>query len=150
MENLRMAVMSINTNPALLEKLRRFEKGRGQSQRLHKDAAGKEFLEAMFNGTPHKFYLGVPRVMKADIAASLVRSSFVPMDEDCQECYLKAEKRSIGRTSAGICPTCRGQRKVFVGDHEPIFQIDREYDPMLVDPSLTNVPAEPVAAAVAE
>jgi len=132
--DLKQAVIRVNQDPELLDKLRRFERGKGLMQRLRKDASGREYLEAQFNGVPYTFYLDQSRVFPLDVAKSLVRSSQVALDIDCPNCWDPKQKHSSGRTAAGTCQECSGKKKKFVGDFLPIFEIEREYDAMLVDP----------------
>ena len=139
--NMKQAVMKINEDERLLDKLRRFEKGRGLLQRLRQDERGREFLEAQYNGIPYRFYLGVERVFPSDVAHSIARSSRVPLDEPCQECWDSKAKKSIGRTAVGKCPNCKGLKVVLIPEEVSIFEILREYDPMLVEPTETNAPA---------
>jgi hypothetical protein len=149
-DNLRQAYIKIKENEQLLEKLRRFEKSRGLLQRLRKDDVGREYLEAQYNGKIYTFYLGVERVFPSDMAHSFVRSSRVSLDEPCQECYDSKTKRSLGRTAAGKCPTCKGLKVILVPEEASIFEITREYDPMLVDPAQVTASVKPEIAAVAE
>lgn len=124
--DLKQAVITISDNPDLLKKLRR--KGTGVEQRLKKDAEGREYLEALYNAVPYRFYVGQSRVFPAAVAHGLRRSNLVPLDEDCPNCKGK------GSTASGLCFNCKGKKIVFVDDLVPIFEILREYDPMVIDP----------------
>lgn len=137
--NLRQAVLKINEDPRLLAKLRR--KGPGIEQRLKKDADGKEYLEAQFNGIPYKFYVGKTRIFPTNVAHGFRRDNFVPLDEKCSNC------QGTGSTATGLCFNCKGRKIIFLDELVPIFEIVREFDPMVVDPE--SVPPSTLTAETA-
>jgi hypothetical protein len=133
--DLKQSVLKISDNPALLAKLRRKDIGR-----LHKDEKGREFLEAQFNGIPYKFYIGVPRTFAYAVAHGFRRDNLVPIDEPCKNC------KGTGSTPTGLCFECKGKKIIFTGELVPIFEIVREFDPMVVDPESVEPSAQTAAA----
>ncbi len=132
--DLKQTVMVVSKDERLLKKLRR--KGPGCEPRIKKDAAGKEYLEALFDAVPYKFYLGVPRTFPYNVGHSLRRSNLVPIDEECLYC------KGTGHSKDGICHQCKGKKFINTEEIVPIFDIVRDYDPMIVDPeSVTSQPS---------
>ena len=94
--------ISLNTEPKLIEKLRRLGE-------IESDEHG-EFVWAMVNQERFKVYVGQEIAVPVQFAEALQAGYPVPLDEACRQCWDKELKESTGYTVAGICHRCKGTK----------------------------------------
>lgn len=125
--NFEHGVVALTEHKDVLERLRRM-------RLLKKDAEGKEFYTAQFDGRFIDFYAGQPKSFPVDIARAIENGNHTYLDEKCVHC------KGQGSTAAGICINCKGKKLIKSDEQYRVLKVVRTYDAMLVDPA--SIPPE--------